>query len=157
MEEADLAVCHLETSLAPPAGPYSAYPTFSAPPQIAPALRWAGYDACTTASNHTVDAGFEGVVRTVDTLDRAGLAHTGSYATRRDSRRPTLVTADAGGSEVTVGLVSATYGLNGLPVPSEAPWSVDLIDVAKIEARARVARRAGAGQGAAPAAHLAQR
>jgi poly-gamma-glutamate synthesis protein (capsule biosynthesis protein) len=77
-------------------------------------------------------------------LDRAGLAHTGSYATRRDSRRPTLVTADSGGSEVTVGLVSATYGLNGLPVPSEAPWSVDLIDVAKIEARARAARRAGA-------------
>ena len=45
---------------------------------------------------------------------------------------------------MTVGLVSATYGLNGLPVPVEAPWSVDLIDVATIEARARAARRAGA-------------
>ncbi len=145
IERADLAVCHLETPLAPPQGPYSGYPRFSAPPQIAPALKWAGYDACTTASNHTVDTGFEGLVRTVGVLDRPGLAHTGSYATRRASTTPALVeVTTTDGRAVRVGLVSATYGLNGLPVPSEAPWSVDLIDVPRIVARARAAREAGA-------------
>ena len=145
IEGADLAVCHLETPLAPALGPYSGYPSFSAPPQIAPALQWAGYDACTTASNHTVDTGFEGLARTVGVLDRIGLAHTGSYATRRASTTPTLVdVTTADGRTVRVGLVSATYGLNGLPVPSEAPWSVDLIDVPRIVARAKAARRAGA-------------
>ena len=39
-----------------------------------------GYDACTTASNHSVDPGFRGLVRTVDALDARGLAHTGTYA-----------------------------------------------------------------------------
>jgi hypothetical protein len=145
IEGADLAVCHLETPLAPARGPYSGYPSFSAPPQIAPALTWAGYDACTTASNHTVDTGFEGLVRTVGVLDRTGLAHTGSFATKRAANTPTLVeVATDDGRTVTVGLVSATYGLNGLPVPSEAPWSVELIDVPRIVAKARAAKQAGA-------------
>ena len=34
---ADLAVCHLETPVAPPAGPFASYPLFSAPPQVVPA------------------------------------------------------------------------------------------------------------------------
>jgi poly-gamma-glutamate capsule biosynthesis protein CapA/YwtB (metallophosphatase superfamily) len=52
---ADLAVCHLETPLAPADGPFEGYPEFSVPPQILDALVSAGYDACTTASNHTMD------------------------------------------------------------------------------------------------------
>ena len=55
------------------------------PPAIAPALKWEGYDACTTASNHTLDQGFTGLVRTLDDLEAAGIAHAGSAATRADS------------------------------------------------------------------------
>src|SRR3954464_2055247 len=66
---ADLAICHLETPLAPPAGPFSGYPSFDVQPQIAAALAGAGYDDCSTASNHSMDAGFPGLVCTLDTLD----------------------------------------------------------------------------------------
>jgi len=47
---ADVAICHMETPVAPPGGPFSSYPSFSVPPEIAPALAATGYDACTTAS-----------------------------------------------------------------------------------------------------------
>ena len=60
LSAADLAICHLETPLAPAGGPYSGYPLFSAPPQVVDALDWVGYDACSTASNHSVDQGFAG-------------------------------------------------------------------------------------------------
>ena len=63
-------------------GPFSAYPSFNVPPQIITAVRRVGYQACTTASNHTVDRGTAGLVRTLDALDAAGLRHTGSYRTR---------------------------------------------------------------------------
>ena len=140
MARADLALCHLETPLAPYGGPYAGYPLFAAPPAILPALRWAGYDACTTASNHSLDSGFEGLTRTLRYLQAAGLEHAGTAATRRESRRPVLVEA----GDVTVGLISATYGTNGLPLPAGKPWSVPLIDVEDIRRSAARARQAGA-------------
>lgn len=138
IDGADLAICHLETPLAPPGGPFQGYPMFSGPPQVVPALAWLGFDACTTASNHTVDQGTAGVRRTLDDLDRAGLAHAGSARSATEAARPVLL--DAAG--VRVGLVSQTYGTNGMPVA--APWQVQLIDVSHAKKQAARARQAGA-------------
>lgn len=138
--DADLAICHMETPLARPAGPFLNYPIFSAPPQVVPALRWAGIDACTTASNHSVDQGLEGLLRTLRTLDEADIAHAGTAASRRDARTPLIM--DVNG--VSVALLSYAYGTNGLPVPSEARWSVPLIDVDGILKAAHRARAEGA-------------
>ncbi len=137
---ADLAICHLETPLAPAGGPYAGYPLFAAPPAILPALKWEGYDACTTASNHSLDQGFEGLERTLDDFDAIGLAHAGTAATRAASRRPLLL--DVRG--VKVALISATYGTNGLPLPADQPWSVPLIDPERIEQLAHRAKQRGA-------------
>lgn len=135
---ADLALCHLETPLAPAAGPYASYPLFSTPPQVATALRWTGFDGCTTASNHSVDQGSAGLRRTLDTLDAAGLRHTGTARTPAEDRRPVLLRRHG----MTVAWLAATYGTNGMPV--EHPWSVDLIDVGALLRDARRARAAGA-------------
>lgn len=140
ISSADFAICHLETPLAPPGGPFSGYPVFSVPPQILPALKWEGYDACTTMSNHSVDDGWTGIVRTINDFNRIGLAHFGTAKTEAASRQPLMV--DVLG--VKVGLIGATYGTNGLPIPSAEPWSVPLIDVSAIEAKARLARQEGA-------------
>ncbi|MDQ3484853.1 MAG: CapA family protein [Actinomycetota bacterium] len=137
---ADLAVCHMETPLAARGGPYQGYPVFSAPPAIVPALEWAGYDACTTASNHSIDQGFEGLTRTLDYFDTAGIAHAGTFATREASREPLLL--DVAGAKVA--LISATYGTNGIPLPAEQPWSVPLMKVAKIKQLAARAKAQGA-------------
>ena len=134
---ADLAICHLETPLSPPSGPYRNYPVFSAPPSVLDGLIATGYDGCTTASNHSVDQGFTGLVRTVDAFDRRDLAHTGTFATPRDARQPLVF--DVHG--VTVGLISMTFGTNGLPVTE--PWSVNLINVPRAIAQARAMHRHG--------------
>jgi Bacterial capsule synthesis protein PGA_cap len=76
ISSADLAICHEEVPLASPGGPYRNYPLFAAPPHVAKAISVAGYDVCTTASNHAVDQGFAGVRRTLDELDRAKIART---------------------------------------------------------------------------------
>jgi hypothetical protein len=140
VRSADLAICHLETPLAPRGGPYSGYPVFSVPPQILPALKWDGYDACTTASNHSLDDGFSGIRRTLGDFDRVGLAHFGTATTRKASRTPLILDV----SGVRVGLIAATYGTNGIPIPSAEPWSVPIIDPARIEQLAAKAKRRGA-------------
>ncbi|HKE50516.1 MAG TPA: CapA family protein [Actinomycetes bacterium] len=137
---ADLAICHLETPLGPPGGPFSGYPIFSVPPRIAPDLAWAGYDACTTASNHTLDGGVSGVRRTLAALDSAGLGHAGSARTVSEAGR--IMTLHAAGARIA--LLSYTYGLNGFVRPADRPWIVQLIDADQILADAAEARRAGA-------------
>ncbi|MFC5178481.1 CapA family protein [Nocardioides taihuensis] len=140
VQDADLAVCHEEVPFAPRGGPYLGYPVFAAPPQIASFIGDFGWDACTTASNHSVDQGFTGLARTATLLDRQGVAHVGTFRTAAERRQPVLLQADG----VTVGLVQGTFGLNGLPLPAEQPWSVSMWDADNLLAQARAARRAGA-------------
>lgn len=138
LDEADLSLCNLETPLAPKGGPYRGYPMFAVPQEIVPALKAVGYDGCTTASNHSMDGGAEGVIRTLDALKDAGLVSTGSYRSPVDAGKPLLT--QAGGAKVSV--IAGTYSLNG--VAEDAPWRVDDIDEASLVARARTARAAGA-------------
>lgn len=136
---ADLAICHMETVYGEK-GDYTGYPTFKSPPQIAKDLAATGYDACSTASNHSLDDGAAGVRRTLDAMDEAGLKHVGSARTAAEARRPAWLTA--GGAKVAQ--LAYTYGTNGYPMPEGQPWAVGLIDEEKILADARAARRAGA-------------
>ncbi|MBA2516837.1 MAG: CapA family protein [Solirubrobacterales bacterium] len=133
---ADLAICHVETPLQ--AGSPVGYPRFRTPPELASAIHWTGWDACSTASNHTLDQGEAGVRSTVQALDRAGVAHTGSYRSALARSRPLLLPVRG----VTVAFMSYTATTNGLPLPR--PWSVNLAEPERILADARRARRRGA-------------
>ncbi|GGQ06903.1 CapA family protein [Streptomyces roseolilacinus] len=137
---ADLAICHMETVYGEDGGPFTGYPSFKSPPQVADALRATGYDSCSTASNHTLDDGAEGIRRTLEHLDRVGIEHAGSARTAEEATIPTLL--DAGGARVAH--LSYTYGTNGIPVPADRPWSVNLIDEGRVLSDARAAREAGA-------------
>jgi poly-gamma-glutamate capsule biosynthesis protein CapA/YwtB (metallophosphatase superfamily) len=139
IEQADLAICHLETPIAPAGGPFRGYPLFSVPPEIATALAGIGYDTCSTASNHTLDQGAAGVTTTLDTLDAAGLKHTGSARSAKEAATPLIL--DVHG--VKVAQLSYTFGFNqGTSAP--APFLGNVLDPAKVLAAARAARKAGA-------------
>ncbi|WP_435972916.1 CapA family protein [Streptomyces sp. Qhu_M48] len=137
---ADVAICHMETVYGRDGGPYTGYPAFKSPPEVAAALGATGYDSCSTASNHTLDDGAEGLGRTLDALDRAGVRHAGSARTAEEARETTLL--KAGGA--TVAQLAYTYDTNGYPMPEGQPWAVRLLDERKVIADARAARAAGA-------------
>jgi poly-gamma-glutamate capsule biosynthesis protein CapA/YwtB (metallophosphatase superfamily) len=139
ISEADLAVCHVETPLSPTNEGLASYPRFNAPREIADASAYAGFDACSTASNHSYDRQFEGVAGTLEVLDEAGLVHAGTARSRAERNRTTLVRVKG----YVVGLLSYTYQLNSTAAPTE-PWSVNIIDERTILADARKARRRGA-------------
>ncbi len=136
VRRADLAFCHVETPLQ--AGTPVGYPRFRTPPALAQGIRATGWDACSTASNHTVDQGAAGVRSTIQALERAGVRHTGSAVTRRGGRRILLLRRRG----ITVAFLSYTQHTNGLPVPH--PWSVNLAAPGRILDDARRARRKGA-------------
>ncbi len=143
VEGVDLGLCHMETPMGP--GPPTSYPIFNTPTGLATSVHRSGWDACSTASNHSVDGGQAGIDGTVKALDRADVAHTGSFASSKASRKPTILDVDG----VKVGFVAYTDATNGLPLPHS--WSVNAYAAADPKAGAkaiihdaREAREAGA-------------
>jgi poly-gamma-glutamate synthesis protein (capsule biosynthesis protein) len=137
---ADLAICHMETPYGRPRGPFTGYPIFEVPPQIAGTLHRIGYDTCSTASNHSLDGGQPGIDRTLDALDAAGVRHTGTARSAKEAATPDILTVNG----VKVAQLSYAFGFNGLVRPAGKPWLANLIDVPKIIADARAARAKGA-------------
>ena len=116
IEGADYAVANFETTLNGP--PYSGYPQFSAPDALASDIKDTGFDLVTTANNHSMDKGYDGLVRTLNTLDAAGLAHVGSYRTQEElDSNHGVVVADVGG--ISVAFLGYTYGTNGITIPED--------------------------------------
>ena len=133
---ADLAICHIETPLVP--GPVQGYPSFRTPPALAGAIRRVGWDVCSTASNHSLDAGQYGIGTTLAALDRARIPHAGTARSPRERGRSTLL--DVKGTQV--GFLSYTAISNGQAVPHA--WSVNWASAGQILADARRAKRRGA-------------
>lgn len=144
VESADLAICHMETSIGPDEGPFSGYPLFSSPPQIITALKETGYDFCTTASNHSFDTGAQGIDQTLGKMDAAGIGHVGSARTQAEADTPAITTVSTANGPVKVANLAYAFGFNGLPYPNDETWRANIIDVPKILADARKAKAAGA-------------
>jgi poly-gamma-glutamate synthesis protein (capsule biosynthesis protein) len=141
VQAADVATCEMETPLAPPSGPFSGWPDFSAPPQVLTTLKAIGYDSCTTASNHTLDQGYTGLKRTLDELDAAGLRHTGSARNPQEAATPLIFTLPNG---IRIGQLAYSFNFNGNePAPGMA-WEANLTDIPAILAAARRMKQDGA-------------
>lgn len=123
VQQADYAVVNLETTFA--GGPdYAGFPSFNTPDALGEALRDAGFDLVSTANNHCLDRGQDGLVRTLDVLDGLGLAHVGTYRSAAERAvQHGVHLADVGG--IRVAFLSYTYGTNGIPVPG--PGMVNLL------------------------------
>lgn len=143
-QSADLAMCHLETPLAAKNTDYSGYPVFNSPPQILDAVKKLGFDFCEQVSNHSLDKGVAGIVRTLDDLDANEISHTGSYRSESESKIPTVISVPSNSGVVKVGVIAASYGFNGFDYPNSQNWLVNEISVSKIIADAISARAAGA-------------
>jgi poly-gamma-glutamate capsule biosynthesis protein CapA/YwtB (metallophosphatase superfamily) len=141
VSKADLAICEMESPLAPPQGPFTGWPQFTSPPQVLTALVGVGYDSCTTASNHTIDEGYDGVKRTLDELDAAGLKHTGSARSAAEAAKPLIITMPNG---VRVAQLAYSFDFNQLSRPPGEDWLANLTNIPDILAAAHRAKKAGA-------------
>ena len=124
IQVADIAVGNLETTFAGKDRGYSNYPTFNTPEQLAYNLKTLGIDLLSTANNHSLDKSYKGIVSTLDFLDDAGIAHTGTYRTAEEQNQITIQNVNG----ITKAFLSFTYGTNGIPVPSGKEYCVNLID-----------------------------
>ena len=139
LDSVDLAVCHLETPIAPAGEALSTSPLYGVPVEVAAAIGAAGYERCSTASNHTTDRGGGGIDRTVEALATAGVGQSGMARTPAEIEPQVF---SVGG--IALSHLSYTYSYNGNALPAGEEWRSALIDPGRIVADATEARRRGA-------------
>ncbi len=127
LQSADFAIAGYEGTLNGP--PYSGYPLFGGPDEIAKALQNAGIAMVTTANNHVLDRGLSGVIRTPQVFQKLGMTVVGTRSKKTDA---TFSVQDIGG--IKVGFTAYTWEtigtetqrtINGIPLPK---GTEDLID-----------------------------
>ena len=124
IQSADIAIGNLETTFAGKDVGYTGYPTFNTPEQLAQNLADLGLDVVSTANNHSLDKRYNGLVSTLDELDKVNLSHTGTYRSKEDQDK--IITKNVNG--INIAFLSFTYGTNGIPVPKGKEYCINLID-----------------------------
>lgn len=135
----DLAICHLESPIGPNGEVIVEPERIAVAATIGVALASAGYDRCSTASNHSLNGGVFGVQATIDGLAAAGLGQSGMAASEAEVLPPILEI-----NGVRVAHLSYSYGFDGDRAPPGEEWRANLIDPARIVSDAQAERARGA-------------
>ena len=123
--DGDLAIINMETPVDAYGGNQgiATFPLFNVPFEILEALQYAGFNHLISANNHSFDMGWNGLINTVASFERAGINHTGVHTTEEEFHRPTIL--DVNG--IQVGIIAYTDSANGLEslVPYYVlPWAM---------------------------------
>lgn len=136
LSNADITIGNLETTFAGSKVGYSSYPTFNTPEALGKALKDVGVDVLATANNHCMDKGYSGLVSTINELDELGIDHVGTYSSE-ESRNEILV-KDVNG--IKIAFLAYTYGTNGISIPKDKSYAVNLINKKQIKADLEAAK-----------------
>ena len=131
IEEADLAIANQETIMGGPAFGYTGYPCFNTPYALADAESKAGFDVLLFATNHAMDKGLRAVYNCMDYLDEnhPEMAYLGINRSQKDQNENIYVYEKNG---MKVAILNYTYGTNGISLPSDRPYLVNLLKEQKI-------------------------
>ncbi|MDO5292612.1 MAG: CapA family protein [bacterium] len=130
ISNADIAVVNQETVLGGKSLGYSGYPTFNSPTEVGDALVKAGFDVVLQATNHSMDKGEKGLQNTLDYWKtKKGITVLGANETKKE--QDTVKVVEKNG--IKIAMLNYTYGLNGLPLPSDRKYMVNLLDEKKIK------------------------
>lgn len=144
IEEADIAMGNLETTISNDEIGYTAYPRFRSPESLIAALKGAGFDVLTTANNHSLDGVEFGVENTLDKLDEYGIPHTGTARSQEEQDRILMLEKN----DIKIAILAYTYGTNGMEAAvnkDKLAYMVNYLeDTTKIERDVAKAKEEGA-------------
>lgn len=138
IEAADLAIVNQEIILGGPEIGYSGYPMFNTAYELGDAIVGAGFDVVLHATNHTMDKGKTGLMNCLNywSDNHPQIEVLGANKTPEEAEEIYIYEKD----DIKIAVLNYTYGLNGMPMPSDMPYAVDMMveekmsaDIAKAE------------------------
>ncbi|MBP3285283.1 MAG: CapA family protein [Clostridia bacterium] len=124
IESADVAIINQETILVEDESRYSSYPTFGSPTEVGDAIAKAGFDVTAHATNHTNDKGTSGILDTLRFWKNhyPEMKVLGIHETPEESD---IMYLEKNG--IKMAFVNYTFGLNGLNLPKDKEYMVDVL------------------------------
>lgn len=130
IQAADLAIVNQEVIIGGEELGVSGYPSFNAPYEAGDALAEAGFDVVCHGTNHALDKGKKGVENCLRFWEEtypeiAVLGINGS----QDMQDDIYIYEQDG---IRIAILNYTYGTNGIALPEEMPYAVDLLEEEKV-------------------------
>lgn len=122
-KDCDLNYYNQETIIGGAELPLSSYPCFCSPTEAGDAMVDLGYNLVSTATNHTMDAGEEGILASYKYWQgQDGVFMTGSFDSQKS--RDEVHVLECNG--ITYSMLDYTYGLNGFVLPDGKDYLVNV-------------------------------
>ncbi len=130
IQAADISIVNQETILGGTELGLSGYPTFNSPYEIGDAIVNAGFNTVLHATNHTIDKGLKGFNNCINywKTNHPEIAVLGINENEEEYNTIYVYEKD----DFKIALLNYTYGTNGIPIPKDNPYCVNLLDEDKI-------------------------
>lgn len=138
ISSADLAIVNQEVILGGIDLGVSGYPAFNAPFSVADALVDSGFDVVCHGTNHALDKRSKGLLNCLQSWRETypQIKVLGIHDSKEDQDAITYLDADG----YTIAILNFTYGTNGIPLPEDMPYAVDLLDADFVHEKCKEAR-----------------
>ena len=135
----DVSLLNEEVLLAGTKFGISGYPQFNGRFEVGNAIEKAGFDVVLHATNHSMDKGRAGLLSDLNHWKSAHpkLKVVGMYRTKKESEKITYVKKHG----IKIAILNYTYGTNGLSLPSDMPFAVNLMTEAKVKKDVKKAKK----------------
>lgn len=131
IRSADIALVNQEVILGGAELGISGYPAFNGPHEVGDALVEAGFDVVLHATNHALDKrGKEGLLRCIEFWEETypEIGVLGIHDSKEDQEELYIIEENG----IRIAILNYTYGTNGIPLPSDMPYAVDLLDEERV-------------------------
>lgn len=131
IKEADLALVNEEVIIGGVELGVSGYPSFNAPYELGDALVDAGFDVVLHATNHALDQGKKGVKNCLSFWKQhyPDIAVLGINESQ-DAQDNQIYVYEQDG--IRIAILNYTYGTNGIALPADMPYAVNLLEEEKV-------------------------
>lgn len=132
IQAADLAIVNQEVIIAGENYGVSGYPAFNAPFELGHDLIEAGFDVICHGTNHALDQGKKGLKSCLSFWEEnyPDVPVLGIHGSQEDQDEIYVYEQDG----VKIAVLNFTYGTNGIPLPSDMPYAVDMLEEEKVVA-----------------------
>jgi len=111
LRSSDYVIGNLETPIAGKKLKYTDHKwSFNTPEEFVKNLKKSGFDLVSTANNHCLDRGIDGLKNTLKVLDKYGISHIGTYRNEQDRKKVFIKEING----IKVSFIAYTYGTNAL-------------------------------------------
>ena len=130
IENADIAMVNQEVIIGGEELGISGYPEFNAPYEVGDALVAAGFDIVCSATNHALDKGKKGILNCCDFWKNnyPQMNVVGINETEDEYENIDIIEKNG----IKIAVLNYTYGTNGISLPPDMPYAVDILDEDKV-------------------------